>query len=326
VLGATAVLAFCGARAQAQEANSGATYREVTDETGRHVNVPQPVRRIVSLAPNLTEIIYALEAQDWLVGDTDYCDYPSEAQKKTKVGGVINPNLEEIVALKPDLVLATAASNRRETVVALEGLGVATYATDPRSVENMLSSIVHLADVLGIRERGEALAAKLRDRLADLSRRLDDLAPKRALFIVWMDPLISTGRENFLTDAMRWAGGRSIVDSSQEWPRLSLEEVVKLQPDYLVVAASHGNSSEAGEASFRELPGWRSLEAVRQNHIAVVSDTINRPAPRMIDAIVELARQLHPEAFADQRENRNPQGQDSYDDGIAQQEPPSCAR
>ncbi len=289
-------------RAQSANPRQDATlppFREVTDETGRRVNVPQPVRRIVSLAPNLTEIVYALGAQEHLVGDTDFCDYPPEAQTKPKVGGAVNPNLEQLVALKPDLVLVTTALNRRETVTALERLGIPTYATDPRTVENILMSIENVADVLGVREQGEVVVAKLRERLAEVTRRLGDHPAKRALFVVWTDPLISVGRGTFLADAMRLAGARSVVDSAQDWPKVSLEEVVRLQPDFLVMATAHAQESEANIQSLSELPGWRSLEAVRHHRVAVVSDAVNRPAPRLIDAIVELAHQLHPEAFVE---------------------------
>lgn len=292
-------------QAQAPRAAEGETVRlEVTDETGRRVSVPQPVRRIVSLAPSLTETLYALGAQERLVGVTDYCDFPAEAQNKPRVGGAINPNLEQVVALKPDLVLVTKSLNRRETVEALERLGMAVYASDPRTVEGVVASTARLAEVIGAHEQGEALVAGLRARLAELKRVLSARAPRRALFVVWHEPLISIGRETFLADALRWAGAESAAETSQDWPRLGLEEVVRLQPDYLVFASSH---SEAGRHTFealRKRRGWRKLEAVRQGRIALVSDAVNRPSPRLIEAIEELARQFHPDAFAQEPENR----------------------
>jgi iron complex transport system substrate-binding protein len=335
VLGFAALTALSPAFARGQAANprpetTPAAFREVTDETGRRVSVPQPVRRIISLAPNLTETIYALDAQERLVGDTDYCDYPPEAQAKPKVGGAVNPNLERLVALKPDLVLVTTALNRRETVAALERLGIPTYATDPRSVETILTSIEHIADVIGERERGETLVAKLRERLTDVSRRLENRAPKSVLFIVWTDPLISIGCDTFLADALKRAGARSIVESAQDWPQMSLEEVIRLQPDFLVLASAHGEESETNYKSLRELPGWRSLEAVRNHRLAVISDAVNRPAPRLVNAIIELAKQLHPEAFAEQPEpgkaSAKPQDESLSQDRGAGEEPPTCGR
>ncbi len=177
------------------------------------MRVPQPVRRIVSLAPSLTETIYALGLQDRLVGDTDYCDYPPDAEKKAKVGGAINPSLERIVALHPDLVLVTKSLNRLETVRALAELGISSYATDPHTVGEIITSSEKLAGVLGVPEAGAAIASDMQHRLADLQRRIAPLPPKRVLFVVWTQPLISVGKDTFIADALRQAGAVSIVDS-----------------------------------------------------------------------------------------------------------------
>lgn len=272
--------------------------REVVDEMGRSVRIPISPARIVSLAPSLTETIYALGLQDRLVGDTDFCDYPVEAQKKPKVGGIINPNLEEIASLHPDLVLVTKSINRLDTVRALDTLGIPSYATtDPHSVAEIISSTQKLADVLDASEAGKSLGEELQSRLAALQAKLAALPPRRILFIVWTEPLISTGQHTFIADVLRKAGAASIVESSQDWPQMNLEEVVRLQPDYLVFASSHSESAARDFDALAARPGWRILDAVRNRRFAVVSDAVNRPAPRIVSAIEELARQLHPEAF-----------------------------
>jgi iron complex transport system substrate-binding protein len=276
--------------------------REVVDDFGRTVRVPQVPSRIVSLAPSLTETVFALGAQDRLVGDTDYCDYPAGAQKKAKVGGPINPNLEEIAALRPDLVLVTKEINRLDTVRALDTLGIPSYATDARNVDEIIANTQKLADLLGVPEAGKTLAADLRARLAMLHEKLEAIPPSRVLFVVWTEPLISVGKNTFIADALRKADAASIVESTQDWPQMSLEEVARLQPEYLVFAASH---SETGTRDFEALadrPGWRILEAVRNRHFAVISDAVNRPAPRIVSAIEDLARQLHPAAFPESPE------------------------
>ncbi len=273
--------------------------REVVDEMGRNVRIPILPSRIVSLAPSLTETVYALGLQDRLVGDTDYCDYPADAQKKPKVGGIINPNLEEIAALHPDLVLVTKSINRLETVRALDTLGIATYAgSDPHTVAEIISSTQKLADVLGAPDAGKSLTEGLQGRLAALQNKLTAVPPRRVLFIVWTEPLISAGKDTFIADALRKAGGVSIVEATQDWPQMSLEEVVHLQPDYLVFAASHSESAARDFEALAARPGWRLLDAVRNRHFAVISDAVNRPAPRIVSAIEELARQLHPEVFS----------------------------
>lgn len=288
------------ARAQSTPAASLAApaFREVLDETGRTVRIPQPVRRIVSLAPSLTETVYALGLQDRLVGDTDYCDYPPDAQKKTKVGGAINPSLEKIVSLHPDLVLVTSL-NRFETEHALDELGISSYGTDPHTVDDIIISTKKLADVLGVPEAGAAVAEDMQHRLALLQQRIGALPPKHVLFVVWTQPLISVGKGTFIADALRRAGAVSIVDSGQDWPQVNLEEVARLQPEFLVFADSHSEAAPQALETLATLPAWRILNAVSKRRYAVISDAVNRPAPRIVSAIEELARQLHPEAFVE---------------------------
>ena len=266
------------------------------DELGRSIRIPQQVRRIVSLSPSSTETIYALGLQDRLVGDTDYCDYPPDAQKKTKVGGATNPSLEVITSLHPDLVLVTRL-NRLETTQSLAELGIPSYATDPRTVAGILSSVKTLADILGVPEAGASMTEDMQRHLADLQQRIGSLPPKRVLFVVWTQPLISTGQRTFLADALRHAGAVSIVDSTQDWPQVNLEEVAHLQPDFLVFAEFQPGSASREVEKLATLPGWKILNAIRDRRYAVISDAVNRPAPRIVSAIEELARQLHPEAF-----------------------------
>jgi iron complex transport system substrate-binding protein len=270
---------------------------EVVDEVGRTVRLPLTPQRVVSLAPSLTETVYALGDETHLVGDTAYCDYPPDAQKKTKVGGVIDPNLEQIAALHPDLVLMTKGANRLDTVRALETLGIPSYATDPHTVEEIISSTQKLSDILNVPVAGKTLADDLHKHLGDLQSALNGATPRRVLFIVWMDPLISVSQKTFIADAIRQAGAISIVESSQEWPQISLEEVAHLQPEYLVFANSHTGEGKHDFAALAARPGWRNLDAVRNNRYAVVSDAINRPSPRIVSVIEDLAHQLHPEIF-----------------------------
>ena len=149
--------------------------RVVTDEVGRRVELPREIRRIVTLAPNLTETIYALGLEARLAGDTDYCDSPPAAKLKPHVGAPLNPSLEAIVALHPDLVLATTSINRRETVEALARLGIPAYTTDPHTVRGMLESIERIAGLAGASEpqatpRAEPALARSRAAARDPGR------------------------------------------------------------------------------------------------------------------------------------------------------------
>jgi iron complex transport system substrate-binding protein len=273
-------------------------FREVVDETGRTVRIAQPVRRIVSLAPNITETLYALGLQDLLAGDTDYCDYPPDAKLKPKVGGAINPSLESIANLHPDLVLVTKSLNRLETVRSLDHLGIPSYATDPHTVQDIISSMERLAEILGAQQAGATLAQEMERRLAEIEQRVAPVPASRVLFVVWREPLISVGTGTFIADALRVAGAKSIIDSAQSWPQVNLEEVVRQQPDFLVFAESHPPSSTPESLDvLSDLPGWRILTAVQNRRYAIVSDAVDRPSPRIVSAIENLAKQLHPEAF-----------------------------
>lgn len=278
------------------------TAREVIDEAGRRVAVPAEVHRIVALAPNLSEIVYALGAQDRLVAVSNYSDSPPEAKSKPRIGMPMNPNLEAIVAAHPDIVLITTEGNRRETADELARLGIAVYATNPHSVESMLESIEHIGGVIGAMAEAESVVANLRQRLNTLQTKLANVAVARVFFVVGENPLISLGQHTFIADALRYAGAQSAVHAKQDWPQIGLEEVVRLNPDYLVFASSGfgGEDSTAEQlAELRSEAGWRELAAVREGRVVVVSDEIDLPAPGLIDAIEKLARQLHPNAFED---------------------------
>jgi iron complex transport system substrate-binding protein len=293
--------------------------RVVTDEVGRQVKLPAEVRRIVSLAPNITETLYMLGAESLLVADTNYCDEPPQARLKPHVGMPLNPSLEAIVAMKPDLVLATTAINRRATVDALDHLGLAVYSTDPHTVDGMLSGVERLADVIGMGARGHELVAGLQERLRKLDAAVAGEPRIPVLFVVWEEPLISVGPKTFIADALQHAGAESVIKSKQAWPSITPEEIVRLRPDYLIYAADHGTGSangaqgthdggnkgeregEADQApsieALRKRIGWRDLPAVKEGHLAVISDEIDRPSPGLVDAIEDLARKLHPAVF-----------------------------
>jgi iron complex transport system substrate-binding protein len=283
----------------APASTKGSGARTLTDEAGLRVTIPAQVNRVVSLAPNLTETIYALGLDDKLVGDTSYCDTPPAAKTKPHVGDTINPSFEAIVALHPDLVLATMI-NRIDTVEGLSRLGIPVYTTDPRTVRGMLESTQHVADLMGAAEKGNVLVTQLQARLDALHARLADRPLVHVLFVVWEDPLFTIGQNTFIADALRWAGAESVVTSKQDWPQLTFEEVVRLQPEYIVTAGTHtGEEGKRSLEEFRTRPLWKNLKAIEAGHVAVVSDEVDKPSPGLIDAIEDLARQLHPEVFTE---------------------------
>ena len=274
------------------------------------------VRRIVTLAPNLTEIVYALGAQDRLVGVSEYSDHPPAAKTKPSIGMPVNPSLEAVVGARPDVVLATTSINFAKTVDALARLGVAVYTTDPHTVEGTLHSITDIGEVIGSAPQAQTLVAKLQARLDTVKATVSNATPTRALFVVWQNPLISIGDNTFISDALHWAGAESAIHTKQNWPQISMEEVVKLNPGYIIYAdnqmgenadtqtrndsaASHDVRTAIARHldDLRGKPVWRELPAVRHGHVAVVDDEIQDPAPGLIDSIEQLAHELHPDVF-----------------------------
>jgi iron complex transport system substrate-binding protein len=286
-------------------ANKRAT-KLVTDETGRRMAIPLNVQRVVSLAPNLTETIYALGLDAKLAGDTTYCDIPPAAKQKPHIGSAQEPSLEAIVALHPDLVLATTSINRAQTADALLKIGVPVYTSDPHTVAGILSSIATMADLMGASEQGAKMVAELQQRLDTLHAALQDRPMAHLLFVVWEDPLISIGQNTFIADALRWAGAESIIVTNQNWPQVSMEEVVRLQPEFIVLTPDHLAAETHERANnLRDRPTWSELRAVKMGHVVMASDEFTRPAPGLVDAIEALAHELHPEAFPVKAENKN---------------------
>ncbi len=280
----------------AQVQKAAASGRFITDDTGRSMTIPANVQRIVSLAPNLTEIVYALGAGNRLVGDTTYCDTPPEAKLKPHVGNPEHPSLEGIVALHPDLVLATGSINFPQTADTLLKLGIPVYTTYPHTVLQMLDSITEIADIIGANAKGNSLKTSLRARLDALQARLADRPMVHVLFLVWLSPPMSIGSNTFIADALRWAGAESILVSDQNWPQPSFEEVFSIQPDYIVTTADQGDA-KTELADLRGNADWKNLMAVKLGRVVTVSDAFERPSPGLVDAIEELAHDLHPEVF-----------------------------
>ncbi|MFZ0640352.1 MAG: helical backbone metal receptor [Candidatus Acidiferrales bacterium] len=303
--------------ASAQDRPAAST-RSMMDEVGRRVAVPTQVRRIVTLAPNLTEIVYALGAQDRLVGVSEYSDNPPAAKAKPSIGMPVNPSLEAVVGARPDIVLATTSINFAKTVDALARLGIAVYTTDPHTIEGTLRSVTDIGAAIGAAPQADAVVAKLQARLDALHAELKTEKPARVLFVVWENPLISIGDNTFISDALRWAGAESVIHTKQNWPQISMEEVVKLNPGYIIYADSQLDTEGDADSDaspdlraaiarhldeLRSESAWQELAAVRDGRVAVVSEEVEVPAPGLIDTIEQLARELHPGIFARQGES-----------------------
>jgi len=271
----------------------------VRDMTGREVALAAPPARIVSLVPSVTETIFALGGEARLAGRTDWCDSPPAARDKPSVGGMINPSLEAIATLKPDLVIATDEGNREETAVQLRRLGIPTYLVHAHRVAEMLDMIARLGALVERPDAVAPLVQSIQARIDDVRRRVAGRRPPAVLYVLWPEPLIVPGRASHITELIDLAGGRSITASvGESYVRLSLEAAVARAPDVIVLA----DHSRAGTAAGRQSPEkWQrltSVPAIRDGRLHSIDLSIlHRYGPRVAEGLELLARMLHPEAF-----------------------------
>jgi iron complex transport system substrate-binding protein len=285
----------CARRNSASSPEGSPRTRVVSDDSGRRITVPSRVDRIVSLAPNLTEIVYAVGAGDRLVGDTSYCDYPPAAQQVAKVGDTLHPSVERIIALHPQVVLVSTASQLEAFTRALEEHQIAVYVTDPHDLEGVFRSVQELGDLFGEGARAANLVDSLRARTAAVESAVRERKLVRVFYQVSGQPLYTAGRESWLTDLIRRAGGISVTaEVPGAWLRYSDEAAVASKPDAIILptGGSMGSANSDVAASLK-----RSPAAVAGRVYKINDDHLSRPGPRLVDGLEELARALHPEAF-----------------------------
>ena len=268
----------------------------VRDMLGREVTLAAPPARIVSLVPSVTEIVYDLGAENHLAGVTDFCDYPPAARGKPRVGGMIDPNLEAIVALKPDLVIATTEGGREETVAQLKRLRIPTYLVAAHRVSDMTALIARVGELTERRDAAATLVARLEQRIAAVTRAVLTRPRPRVLYVLWPEPLIVPGREALVTELIRLAGGESITaGEGDSYPRYSLEAAVAKAPEVILLANHGAGTGPVHEEKWR---GLTSLPAIRAGRLQRVNgDLLHRYGPRIVDGLEQLARAIHPEAF-----------------------------
>ena len=260
------------------------------DETGRSVIVPDHVHRVVSLSPSLTNTIYALGATGDLVGITDYTVYPPEAaRQKPSVGAIVNPSLERIVALRPDLVLALPEFNGAETIAGLERLGIPVFLFSTGDLSDIYRSVESVGRLMGREREALALVAQLRAREAKVRARAAGKNRPSVVLVLSIDPLITAGKNAFITQMITAAGARSVTeDVKQDWLQMNVEAILPRKPDYILLM----KDGPVNLKDMQQSPGWKSLEAVERGRVIILDGRIQIPAPVAFNGLEELARQI----------------------------------
>lgn len=271
-------LAVAASLALAAAGTAAATIVVVDDE-GRAVELAQPARRIVSLAPHLTEQLFAIGAGDLIVGTTDFADFPAAAAGLPRVARAHSVDLERVSATRPDLILIWGTGFPPATIEAVRRLGVPTFVSEPARLGDIATSLERLG-ILTARPADRA-AAEFRTKLAALRERYRDRRQVRVFYQVWSDPLMTLGGRHVISEALSVCGGHNVfADLTPIAPRVSTEAVLAADPEVIMTAEPGGKPSAA-------LAAWKRfgrLTAVKRNQLVTLdADRMNRHGPRILD-------------------------------------------
>lgn len=270
----------------------------------RQTITDKPPQRIVSLAPNVTEILFALGAGDKVVGVSNNSDYPEPAKKITRVGTFWKPDTETVVSLEPELVITLSFSQQKQTARTLESLGYNVLTLEIEKIPDLYEAIKKIADAAGCSETGERLAGELKSKIAALESKYKSESPKKVLWVIQNDPIRTAGRETFINRLIEIAGGENIVPPSlQKYPSLPTEELLARSPEVIIHSAATGVDVKAQRETIRrKWEKWRQIPAVKNKRIYIINpDTVQRLGPRLPSGIKTVARCLHNPGAVEQK-------------------------
>ncbi|MFQ5996256.1 MAG: ABC transporter substrate-binding protein [Dehalococcoidales bacterium] len=272
---------------------------EMTDQAGRTVRIEKMPEKIISLAPSNTEILYALGLEDRLVGVTEYCDYPEAAKEKPKIGGFSTVDIERVVAIEPDLILA-ANIHKDEIIPQLERLGLTVLTLNPKTDKQVLEAINLIGQFTGKTEEAVQLTKQMESRIKAVTDKTMGLSNRpKVFYILWHDPLMTVGRETIIHGLIEKAGGINIAaDLAGEYPKPSLESVIMANPQVIIAGSGHGSGQDVPFYFALTEPRLAEVEARQNGRIYEIdSDLTSRPGPRIVEGLEKLAEFIHPELF-----------------------------
>jgi iron complex transport system substrate-binding protein len=254
-----------------------------------------PPKRIVSLAPSITEILFALGLDEEIVGVTTACDYPEAAKTVAKIGDAVSPDLETLVRLRPDLIIGIRGLHRAGLSGELERLGLSATMTDPGSVQKILEDIRTIGRLVGREAQADVLTASMMARIDSVRSRVQNEPRPTILYVLWNEPLTTATSSSYIGELIELAGGNNLIRSDHKGYRLfGMEEVLLKNPEVVIFASEMGLG--AAQAERERWMRWEQVAAVEENQLYVLdSDLMHRPGPRIVEAIESLADLLHPE-------------------------------
>jgi iron complex transport system substrate-binding protein len=268
------------------------------DDMGRQVEINEAPERIVSHVPSITEILFALDVNEKVVGVSDYCDFPEEAKLKPSVGNYFNPSIENIVSLEPDLVLT---DGHIESIKRLDDLGIVYMVIEPKDIDGIFRDIELLGKVIGVEERAGELVEEMRADISLVLDRVENSPTVRVFYVIDATDLSNpwtAGPGSFVDSFICMAGGENIAaEAPAPWVQFSIEEVINLDPEIIILTTRHGTLFTSPE-QLKKHPAWRETTAVKQDRIHVIdADLVDRAGPRIVRGLEEIAKIIHPELF-----------------------------
>lgn len=267
----------------------------VTDDLGRKVTIKSRPKQIGSMAPSVTETLFAVGAGNRVVGVTTADDYPPQVRHIAKIGNYQGVNAEKVASLKTDVLFVSFATSRQDAASLQRKTGARVVVINPQSVKGAIDSIGTVGKVVGEKKKAQVVEERLRGELKQIQHKVAGKPRPTVFYEVGYNPLYTAGPGNFIDDEIRLAGGKNIAaDAKSSYPQYSKEELIKKDPNYYLVGSGSGDTV----AKVKKRPGYSSLKAVKEGHVYMVNDDlVSRPGPRIVEGIREIAEKIHPDAF-----------------------------
>lgn len=304
----TVLISFLGACTPATEepvppVQSKLTFPvDITDQMGRQVRIEKMPETIVSLSPGHTEIVFALGLEDRLVGVTEFCDYPEAANDKPKIGGFSTVDIERVVGIQPDLILAANIHKKNEVISRLEELGLTVICLDPTTLEEVLEAITLVGKCSGQEEKAAQLVTGMGDRIKAITDKTSNLTQAerpRVFYILWHKPPMTVGSDTRIHELIELAGGINIAQGlGKGYPTMSLSAVIIANPQVIVAGTGHGEGADMPYQFALTEERLRDVDARVNGRVEEINtDLVGRPGPRIVDGLERFAEFIHPELF-----------------------------
>ncbi|NLM51816.1 MAG: cobalamin-binding protein [Firmicutes bacterium] len=279
---------------EATEKEQDGPFATLVDQMGREVVIAKQPEKIISVSPGNTEIAFALGLDDLIIGVTDYCNYPEAALAKEKIGGFSTPNVEKIIDMKPDLVLA--GNMHQELTAQLEELGITVLTLAPKNMAEMYQAVELAGKASGYEDRAAELIEEMQSRLAVIQEKLAAIPEEKRVKVyyeVYSEPLMTAGGTSLINEVIKHAGGINIfADLEEDYPMVSEEMILTRDPDFILYPLFHGSE----ELNIAGRPAWQGVTAIKNGNVhGVTDDSTSRPGPRLVDAVEEMFGVFYPE-------------------------------